>query len=109
MPTAETLERFISRVEENAHAEAIEEFYTVGAQMQENQSEPRVGRDAHVANERREMPSRWTDASEFLTALIEDLSEIARTGGSVNEGPAASVVTPPSCPGASNSRSRMIF
>ena len=53
MPTSETLERFISRVEENAHAEAIEEFYTAGASMQENQSTPRVGRDAHVANERK--------------------------------------------------------
>jgi hypothetical protein len=52
MPTAETLQRFIARVEENAHAEAIEEFYTADASMQENQSTPRVGRDAHVANER---------------------------------------------------------
>ena len=51
MPTAETLERFIARVEENAHAEACEEFYTVDSSMQENQSPPRVGRDAHVANE----------------------------------------------------------
>jgi hypothetical protein len=28
MPTPETLERFIARVEQNAHAEAVEEFYT---------------------------------------------------------------------------------
>ena len=52
MPTAETLQRFIARVEANAHAEAIEEFYSANASMQENQSSPRVGRDAHVANER---------------------------------------------------------
>ena len=52
MPAADTLERFIARVEENAHAEAVEEFYTADASMQENQSAPRVGRDAHVANER---------------------------------------------------------
>jgi SnoaL-like domain len=52
MPTAETLQRFIARVEQNAHAEAAEEFYTAGASMQENQSTPRVGRDAHIANER---------------------------------------------------------
>jgi hypothetical protein len=51
MPTSETLERFIARVEENAHAEAVEEFYTADASMQENQAPPRVGRDAHVANE----------------------------------------------------------
>lgn len=52
MPTAETLERFIARVEENAHVEACEEFYTADSTMQENQSAPRVGREAHVANER---------------------------------------------------------
>jgi hypothetical protein len=53
MPTPETLERFIARVEQNAHAEACEEFYTEQSSMQENQSPPRVGRDAHVAGERK--------------------------------------------------------
>jgi len=55
MPKTETLERFIARVEENAHAEACEEFYAVDSSMQENQSPPRVGRDAHVANEHQVM------------------------------------------------------
>jgi SnoaL-like domain len=55
MPTPETLERFIARVESNAHAEACDEFYTADATMQENQAAPRVGRDAHVASERRVM------------------------------------------------------
>jgi len=53
MPTAETLERFIARVEQNAHVEAVEEFYTEDASMQENQSVPRIGRDAHAENERK--------------------------------------------------------
>jgi ketosteroid isomerase-like protein len=53
MPTNETLERFIRRVESGAHAEACEEFYTEQSSMQENQATPRVGRVAHVANERR--------------------------------------------------------
>jgi len=53
MPTRETLERFIAKVEQNAHAEACEEFYTEHSSMQENQEAPRIGRDAHVANERR--------------------------------------------------------
>jgi len=48
MPTAETLERFIARVEENAHAEACEEFYTEDSSMQENQAVPRVGRNVQV-------------------------------------------------------------
>ena len=53
MPTTETLERFIARVEQNAHVEAIAEFYTADATMQENQSAPRAGRDAHMAGERK--------------------------------------------------------
>jgi hypothetical protein len=53
MPSAQTLERFIARVEQNAHAEAIEEFYTANATMQENQSAPRIGRDVLVAHERK--------------------------------------------------------
>ncbi|HWA13644.1 MAG TPA: nuclear transport factor 2 family protein [Burkholderiales bacterium] len=55
MPTTETLERFIARVEENAHVEACEEFYTENSTMRENQAPPRIGRDAHVANERKVM------------------------------------------------------
>jgi hypothetical protein len=53
MPSTETLERFIARVEQNAHVEALEEFYTPDSTMQENQLPRRVGRDAHVANERK--------------------------------------------------------
>ena len=52
MPLADTLESFIARVEQNAHADAIAEFYTEGASMRENQSPPRVGRDTLVARER---------------------------------------------------------
>ena len=52
MPTTATLERFIARVEQNAHVEAIEEFYTEHATMRENLSPPRAGRDALMANER---------------------------------------------------------
>jgi len=53
MPAPETLERFIALVEQNAHVEAVEQFYTADASMQENQAPPRVGREAHAANERR--------------------------------------------------------
>jgi hypothetical protein len=52
MPSLEALERFIARVEQNAHAEAIEEFYTENASMRENHGAPRVGRDTLVAHER---------------------------------------------------------
>ena len=53
MPSADTLERFIAMVESNDHARACEEFYTADSSMQENQSPPRIGRDSHVANERK--------------------------------------------------------
>jgi SnoaL-like domain len=53
MPSTDTLERFIARVEENAHAEAVEEFYTEQSTMRENFAEPRVGRKAHADNERK--------------------------------------------------------
>jgi len=53
MPSPEVLERFIARVESNHHAEAIEEFYTPDASMQENETTPRVGRDGLVENERK--------------------------------------------------------
>lgn len=53
MPLHETLERFIARVEQNAHAEAIEEFYTEAASMRENQAVSRVGRPNLVAGEQK--------------------------------------------------------
>jgi hypothetical protein len=53
MPSPAVLERFIARVESNAHAEAIEEFYTTEASMQENELEPRRGRDLLAAHERK--------------------------------------------------------
>lgn len=55
MPSKDTLEKFIARVEANAHIEAVEEFYAEDSTMQENGNPPRFGRDAHVANERKVM------------------------------------------------------
>jgi hypothetical protein len=51
MPSQDTLERFIARVESNAHVEAIAEFYTETASMQENHNPPRVGRELLMAHE----------------------------------------------------------
>lgn len=53
MPSPDMLAAFIAKVESNAHAEAIEEFYTPGASMQENDQPPRVGRDTLAAHERK--------------------------------------------------------
>lgn len=53
MPSPQTLERFIARVESNAHVEAIDEFYTEDASMQENGKAPRQGRAALMEGERK--------------------------------------------------------
>jgi ketosteroid isomerase-like protein len=70
MPTAETLERFIALVEQNAHIEAVEGFYNADASMQENQSAPRIGRDSHVANERRVLSRTKTLTSRCVRPLF---------------------------------------
>ena len=70
MPKAETLARFLALVEQNAHAEAIEEFYTADASMQENQSAPRVGRDSHLANERRVLSKAKTVLSTCIRPVF---------------------------------------
>ena len=72
MPSPETLERFIARVEENAHAEAIEEFYTEGAAIRENQTAPRVGRDALVAGERQVLARARSVASKCIRPVLVD-------------------------------------
>jgi hypothetical protein len=53
MPSSDVLDKFIAKVESNAHAEAIEEFYAANASMQENDKPPRVGRDVLAARERK--------------------------------------------------------
>jgi SnoaL-like domain len=51
MPLLVTLEKFIACVEHNKHLEAIEEFYTENASMQENNEPPRVGKAVLIAHE----------------------------------------------------------
>jgi hypothetical protein len=70
MPTTETLERFIALVESNAHVEAVEEFYTADATMQENQATPRVGRENHAANERRVLAKAKTVISKCVRPVF---------------------------------------
>ena len=99
MPSTETLERFIARVERNAHAEAIEEFYTADATMRENQGPPRTGgREVHVANERKVLARaksvtsrcvrpvmvngdhvaiRWIFRFEWLDGSVTEMEEVA--------------------------------
>jgi hypothetical protein len=98
MPSPETLERFIARVEQNAHAEAIEEFYTQNSSMRENGSEPRIGRELHVAGERKvfaraksvqskcirpvfvngdHVVIRWIFRFEWIDGTVTEMEELA--------------------------------
>jgi hypothetical protein len=70
MPKAKTLEEFIARVEQNAHVEAIEEFYTADSTMQENQSPPRAGREANMAKERRVLAKAKTVSSKCVRPVF---------------------------------------
>jgi len=70
MPSPETLERFIARVESNAHAEAIEEFYTEGASMRENMKPPRVGRQNLVERERKTLARARSVRSQCVRPVL---------------------------------------
>lgn len=98
MPSPETLARFVQRVEQNAHVQAIEEFYADDASMQENTQPPRVGKAALIENERRAMARarsvhsqcvgpvfvhgervviRWRFRFEGLDGSVRELEELA--------------------------------
>jgi hypothetical protein len=70
MPTANTLERFIARVQANAHAQAIEEFYTENASMQENQQAPRQGRSQLVAHEEKALSRVLSVQSQCVRPVL---------------------------------------
>lgn len=77
MPSTQALEQFIARVESNAHVDAVLEFYTADATQQENQNPPRVGRDAHAANERRVMARARSVSSACVRPVLVDGDRVA--------------------------------
>jgi hypothetical protein len=70
MPSDDILERFITRVEQNAHADAIAEFYASNASMQENQSPPRIGRDVLVEHERKVLARTRSVSSQCIRPVF---------------------------------------
>jgi hypothetical protein len=70
VPSTETLERFIARVESNAHADAVEEFYTEDASMRENLAPPRVGRQMLVENEKRVLANAKSVVSKCIRPVL---------------------------------------
>lgn len=72
MPAAATLDDFIATVERGAHVEAIEQFYTADATMQENHAPPRVGREALIAHERRALSRVASVESQCVRPVLVD-------------------------------------
>jgi hypothetical protein len=70
VPAQDVLERFIARVESNEHDKAIAEFYTEDASIQENQTEPRKGRDKLVARERSVLARAKSVTSECVRPVF---------------------------------------
>lgn len=52
MPSRQTVQAFITLVEQGQYVQAIEQFYAPDASMQENSQPPRRGRDTLVTYER---------------------------------------------------------
>jgi hypothetical protein len=71
MPSPQTLEQFVAAVESNKHDKAIEAFYTENASIQENQSEPRRGRDTLVANEKTFMARAKSIESKCIRPVFQ--------------------------------------
>ena len=70
MPSAQTLERFIARVESNDHVGAIRDFYAEQASMQENLDPPRVGRDELIAHEERALSMAASVTSRCVRPVL---------------------------------------
>lgn len=51
MPTLQTVEQFVQLVEAGQGVAALDEFYAENASVQENQSAPRIGKQALLAHE----------------------------------------------------------
>lgn len=98
MPTHERLKEFIAKVETNKHDETIEEFYAENASIQENQSEPRVGKSNLVKGEKQVLARvkslsskcikpifingdhaviRWVFRFEWLDGTVTEMEEIS--------------------------------
>ncbi|MFL5295523.1 MAG: nuclear transport factor 2 family protein [Phenylobacterium sp.] len=69
MPERDRVAAFVATVEAGRYVEAIEQFYHPDASMQDNQREPRVGRDRLIADERATM-ARF---AAMHTDPVEDL------------------------------------
>lgn len=77
MPTQDVVRAFTLDVLSNDHVGAIERWYAEDASIQENQDEPRVGRDTLIAGERRILASMASVRTELLEPPIVNGDHVA--------------------------------
>ena len=72
MPDRTVMSRFIKMVESGRFVEAMEEFYSPDATMQENNEPPRVGLPALLAHERQTLAAFGRAEARSLDPVIVD-------------------------------------
>jgi Flp pilus assembly protein CpaB len=77
MPSRETVEAFIADVIGGDHVGAIARWYAPDASMQENQAEPRVGREALIAGEEKVLARVAGVETELLAPPLIDGDQVA--------------------------------
>jgi len=77
MPSRAAVDAFVARVLSEDHAGAIADWYAEDASMQENQDEPRGGRDVLVATENAMLARFASVKSELLAGPVIDGDQVA--------------------------------
>ena len=72
MPSRERVLALVAMVEQGKYVEAIEEFYTADATMQENNDPPRGGREVLMAGERKVLAAHKSVRTEPGTSFLLD-------------------------------------
>ena len=76
MPSRERVAAFVAMVEEGRYVEAIREFYTEDASMQENGEPPRAGRDRLIDHEWRMLAAHEAAATLPGTTYVLDGDQV---------------------------------
>lgn len=77
MPGRQTVESFVAQVLSGDHVGAIRDWYAEDASMQENQGEPRVGREVLMDGEAKMLASVESMTTELLAPPLIDGDTVA--------------------------------
>jgi hypothetical protein len=77
MPSRETVDAFVADVMSEDHVGAIRRWYASDASMQENQAEPRVGREVLMAGEQKTLDRVAGVKTELLAPPLVDGDRVA--------------------------------